>query len=205
MWIFYLRSRYVLIGIIMKSLIKYYIGFVCHLITSLSYYYKCQWLCKKLGGGKRNVAYPFIVSGVENIEMEDNVSIGPGATIYTSKAKLKIKEHVVSGPNLTVITGDHKYVLGRWIDSVEEEEKEMFYDKDVIIEEDVWIGCNVTILKGVTVGRSSIIGAGALVVNDVPPYSIVGGVPAKVLKMKWPEEQILYQERMIEENKKKIR
>lgn len=117
--------------------------------------------------------------------MESPVSIGPGATIYTTGAKLIIKKHVITGPNLTIITGDHKYIPGRWIDSVKANEKEDFFDQDVIIEEDVWIGANVTILKGVTIGRSSIIAAGALVIKDVPPYSIVAGVPAKVIKMKW--------------------
>ena len=85
--------------------------------------------------------------------MEAPVSLGPGATIYTTGAKLKIKKHVISGPNLTIITGDHKYIPGRWIDSIKADEKEPVYDQDVIIEEDVWIGANVTILKGVTIGR----------------------------------------------------
>ena len=122
--------------------------------------------------------------------MEAPVSLGPGATIYTTGAKLKIKKHVISGPNLTIITGDHKYIPGRWIDSIKADEKEPVYDQDVIIEEDVWIGANVTILKGVTIGRSSIIAAGSLVIKDVPPYCIVGGVPAKVLKQKWNEDGI---------------
>ena len=121
--------------------------------------------------------------------MAENVNIGPGATIYTTGAKLIIKQHVISGPNLTIITGDHKYIAGRWLDSVKGEEKESCYDQDVVIEEDVWIGANVTILKGVTIGKSSIIAAGALVIYDVPPYSIVGGVPAKFLKKKWDKEE----------------
>lgn len=135
--------------------------------------------------------------------MAENVSIGPGATIYTTRAKLIIKEHVISGPNLTIITGDHKYILGRWLDTVKGEEKEAYYDKDVVIEEDVWIGCNCTILKGVTIGRSSIIAAGSLVIKDVPSYSIVGGIPAKVIKMKWTDEEIKIQEDFINQNKNK--
>ena len=67
----------------------------------------------------------------------------------------------------------------------------------MIIEEDVWFGANVTILKGVTIGRSSIIAAGAVVTKDVPPYSIVGGVPAKVIKMKWSENDISIHEQFI--------
>lgn len=54
----------------------------------------------------------------------------------------------------------------------------------------MWCGANVTILKGVTIGRSSIVAAGSLVTKDVPPYSIVGGVPAKIIKRKWEDKDI---------------
>ena len=54
--------------------------------------------------------------------------------------------------------------------------------KPVIIEDDVWIGTRVTILKGVTVGKGAIIGACSVVTKDVPPHSIVVGNPAKVVK-----------------------
>ena len=52
----------------------------------------------------------------------------------------------------------------------------------IIIENDVWIGARVTILPGVTIGKGSIIGAGAVVTKSIPPYSVAGGVPAKVIK-----------------------
>lgn len=55
----------------------------------------------------------------------------------------------------------------------------------------MWIGSNVTILAGVHIGRGATIAAGAVVNKDVPPYSIVGGVPAKVIKFYWTKEQIL--------------
>ena len=54
-------------------------------------------------------------------------------------------------------------------------------DKAVSIGDDVWIGFNAVIMKGVTIGEKSIIGAGAMVLHDVPPYTIVGGNPAKVI------------------------
>ena len=67
-------------------------------------------------------------------------------------------------------------------------------DKSVVIESDVWIGMNVVILKGVTIGRGATVSAGAVVVRNVFPYSIVGGVPAKHIKFYWTIDQILEHE-----------
>ena len=52
----------------------------------------------------------------------------------------------------------------------------------VIIEDDVWIGARVTILPGVHIGKGSVLGAGSVITSDVPPYAVVGGNPARVLK-----------------------
>lgn len=64
------------------------------------------------------------------------------------------------------------------------------FDKPCNIGHDVWIGCNVTVLRGVTIGNGAVIGANALVNKDVPPYAIVGGVPAKIIKYRFDKEII---------------
>ena len=62
----------------------------------------------------------------------------------------------------------------------------------VIIGNDCWINANVTIISGVTIGDGAVVLAGAVVTKNVPPYSIVGGVPAKILKYRYSEEDIKF-------------
>ena len=93
------------------------------------------------------------------------------------------------GPHVTMITGGHRTdVIGRYMIDITDKEKRPEDDRDIVIESDVWVGANATILRGVTVGQGSVIAAGAVVTRDVPPYSIVGGVPARVLKMRFDEQ-----------------
>lgn len=76
-------------------------------------------------------------------------------------------------------------------------------DAPVIIEDDVWAGANITILKGVTIGRGSVIAAGAVVTKSCPPYSIIGGIPAKVLKFRFSIDEILqHEEKLYPVNKR---
>ena len=55
-------------------------------------------------------------------------------------------------------------------------------EKEIVIEDDVWIGFNSTILKGVTIGKGAIIGANTLILKDVPPYAVVVGNPARIIR-----------------------
>jgi len=74
--------------------------------------------------------------------------------------------------------------------------KKCFYELDfnehgeVFIGNDVWIGAHAIIKEDVSIGNGAIVGAGAVVTNDVPPYAIVGGVPAKIIKMRFTENEI---------------
>lgn len=155
-----------------------------------------------MGGGERIILFPYHIEGVENIIAEDNVHIGAGCTIFTTRAKLIIKQHFVSGPNLSIVTGDHMPLLGRFLDTVGDDDKnkmdaKRLCDQDVVIEEDVWCGINVTILKGVTIGRGSIIVAGSVVTKNIPPYSIAAGIPAKPLKTRLTINQIIEHEKKL--------
>ena len=73
------------------------------------------------------------------------------------------------------------------IDSSEEAGYDRFED-ECIIGNDVWIGCNAVICRGVRIGDGSVVAAGAVVTKDVEPYTIVGGVPAKMIKKRCPKD-----------------
>lgn len=61
---------------------------------------------------------------------------------------------------------------------------------NIVIDDDVWIGQNAIILSGVHIGQGAVIAAGAVITKDVPPYAIVGGVPAKIIKYRFSEDVI---------------
>ena len=143
--------------------------------------------------------------GAKNVFCSNNVSIGPRCTFICTLSKIIINDHVMFAPNVTCITGGHEYdILGRYMDSIKNEEKTKKIDRDIIFEGDNWIGANSIILKGVTIGFGSIVGAGAVVTKDVPRYSIVAGNPAKVIKYRFSSEQIIEHEIMIGEKNETI-
>ena len=156
----------------------------------------------------KNVYIPsdVIVSGGKNITLSDNVSIGKGLVLFATNARIVIKQYFVASHNLKIITGDHERRIGRFCASIIESEKNhnISLDEDVIINEDVWCGINVTLLKGVTIGRGCTICAGAVVTKSTPPYSIVGGVPAKVIKFYWTIDQILAHEELLYPKEERI-
>lgn len=126
-----------------------------------------------------------------------NVYIGPRSVMSAKNACFICKGHSVIAEDLTVHTGNHARINGKFVSDIDEHSKPEGYDQDIIVEEDVWIGCRVTILSGVVIGRGCTIAAGAVVSKSTPPYSIVGGVPAKVIKMSKTIDDIVEHEKKL--------
>lgn len=140
---------------------------------------------------------PYCLGNTANIFLGNHIGIGPNAFISATNAKFIVEGNCAIAEGLTVHTGNHAQVVGKFVTDITEANKPKGYDKDVIIERDVWIGCNVTILSGVTIGRGSIVAAGAVVNKSCPPYSIIGGIPAKVIKFRWSIDEILAHEQAL--------
>ena len=121
----------------------------------------------------------------------NHVSFGKNSFFMCTRAKVIIGDHVMFAPHVFVITGGHRTdILGRYMDEITNDEKRPEDDRDIVFEGDNWIGANSIILRGVTVGRGSVVGAGSVVTRDIPPYAIVGGCPAKVIKYRFAHEEI---------------
>lgn len=137
-----------------------------------------------------------------HIHCGHHVHIGPHASFIASVAHIHIGNFVTFGPHVTIRGGNHRTdLIGKHIYEIGENEKLPENDADVTIEDGVWVGCNVTILKGVTIGRGSVIGAGAVVTKDIPPYSIAVGNPAKVVKSRFTPEEIEKHEAELKQRK----
>ena len=131
------------------------------------------WFVRRLGGDIGDHVYLFggsEVDGFKGLRIAGQCHIGRHC-LLDARGGLTIGSNVVIAGYCLVLTADHDPQdpdfagrLGR-----------------VVIADRVWIGSRATILRGVTVGEGSVVAAGAVVTTDVPPWSIVGGVPARVI------------------------
>lgn len=139
----------------------------------------------------------------KNIHVGDNVNLGYRPVLMAELSEIKMGSHIMFGPNVVVIGGGHNItVIGQQMIKVHE--KTGNEDLGVIIEDDVWVGARAIILRGVCVGRGSIIGAGTVVNKSIPPYSIVVGNPARIVGFRWDVETILTHEMILYPPEKRL-
>lgn len=161
--------------------------YIYHLISSFwigQYMFLLKFKLRSLGKFCR-IYFADIIEPY-NVSIGHHVYINKNCTIITTASRVDIGNYVMIGPNVTLIGQDHD--ITKW-------EKPMFFSNKysrgkIKIEDDVWIGANVIILQDVTIGRGSVIGAGAVVTKDIPPYSIAVGIPARKIKDRIPQEHV---------------
>lgn len=149
---------------------------------------------------KASLGYNNLIVNPENIIMEGNSSLKRDSVIMNGRAKFIMKNNSGAAEELMIITGNHMSIVGKSVKDVTNNVKDIEdvhneYDRDVVIDEDVWIGARVTILSGVHVGRGCEIGAGTVLRSSIPPYSIVIGNPAKIVGFRFTPEEIVEHER----------
>ena len=112
------------------------------------------------------------------INIGDRVSINSNVILgAANNGEIYIGNDVLIGPNVVIRASNHRYGLKSIPIN-----KQGYTGGKIIIEDDVWIGANVVVLPNVLVGKGAVIGAGAVVNRDIPPYAMAGGVPAKVIR-----------------------
>ena len=127
--------------------------------------------------GQNPIIYSSVwIRPIRGLKMGDNVSIGRGV-IITTAGGVTIGNNVLVGHGSKIISSNHVIPPGK---------KQIRFsghaDAPVVIEDDVWLAAQVVVLPGVRIGEGAVVAAGAVVTKDVPPFAIVGGVPAQVIK-----------------------
>lgn len=123
------------------------------------------------------------------VNIGEKVIINEGFTLACDigyESNLTIEDRAAFGPNVTIVVTSHPN------NSRLRVHKDVYPFMEVFgtthIRHDTWIGAGAIILPNITIGESSVVGAGAVVTNDIPPYTVVAGVPAKVIKNLQPGE-----------------
>lgn len=143
---------------------------------------------------KNNYTYATSVFDIENVKVGKYTYGGISVSNDVKDAKLVIGNFCSIAENVHFMLGSEHalnhistypfqvYFMGA--------DREAISKGDIIVKDDVWIGRNALIMSGVNIGQGAVIAAGAVVTKDVPPYAIVGGVPARVIRYRFEEEII---------------
>jgi len=147
------------------------------------------------------VYYDADVYNPDNLIMDENTNIDGEAVVMNPRAKLVFKKNSGAAIGLLAITGNHMSVVGKNLKQVTDKVKveidvnnEM--DKDIIVDEDVWIAARVTLLSGAHLGRGCEVGSGSVVRGTIPPYAVVIGNPCKVVGFRFTPEEIIEHEKV---------
>lgn len=139
-------------------------------------FYSC--LLAEAGPGLR-VGQDVRIYRPEMVVIGSGCYLGDGVQLYPWNAPITLGDNVLVAAGARMITRKHGFAeLDRPMAD------QGYTNAPIVLQDDVWVGFQAVILPGVTIGRGSIVGAGAVVTRDVEPNSIVGGVPARLIRMR---------------------
>lgn len=133
---------------------------------------------RRIHAGRNVRIWPTVLlRDADHIFIGDNTTINHNNILWAGRrsATIHIGANVMTGPGVCFFAFKHAVVEGKPM-------HDYFREADICVGNDVWIGANVVILPGVTIGDCAIIGAGAVVTHDIPSHVICGGVPAKIIR-----------------------
>lgn len=128
------------------------------------------------------------------MELDSFTRIQPHVRVTASgKQKVIIKKYTAISAGCTIVPGEHTPTVGvpQYLSYLAIND----VNNTIVINEDVWIGTNSTLLYKANIGRGAVVGANSLVVNEVPPYACVAGSPAKIIAVRFSLEQVLEHEK----------
>jgi acetyltransferase-like isoleucine patch superfamily enzyme len=118
------------------------------------------------------------LSGAGSVHIGANTYIQSGCVLNAFIASIEIGANCMIAPHCVLTPYQHGYAdRSRLM-----REQPLTSKGGIVLEEDVWLGAHVCVMDGVRIGKGSIVGAGAVVTQDIPPFSIAAGVPARVIR-----------------------
>ena len=160
---------------------------------------------EKYGKMGRNIMLepPIYFSNQSSVFLDDHVKIRQGFQLINNSGKFIVGEYSAIAMNCMVVTGNHRPTVGvphTILGAYHINDKET----DVVVNEEVWIGVNCTLLPGTVIGRGAIIGGCSMVNKEIPPYAVAVGAPARVIASVFTIDEILEHERKIYPPEKRL-
>lgn len=155
-------------------------------------------------GKEAVLEYPAFIGNPQNVYIGDYAKVRSGITVINSvNEKIIIKKYSVLASNVTIVPNNHRSTVGLpqfFLGASHINDK----TTDIVIEEDVWVGIGAILLAGAHLGRGCVVGAGSIVNKFIPPYAVVVGPEAKIIKKKFSVEQIIEHEKSLYDEKERL-
>lgn len=133
---------------------------------------------RKMKKGKNSrVGLDVKINRPQNVYIGDNTYVNGGMLFTSENSKIKIGNNCLLSYNICLRTYSHNYIDKKVLINKQGE-----FEKNIIIEDDVWVGYGAQIMPGVTLHKGCVIGAGAIVTKDIDEYAVAVGCPARIIK-----------------------